>query len=217
MNLSNITVNAQSSIKITGSKVLYFDPFEISDEMHDADIIFVTHEHFDHFDVASISKIKGDASYVVAPESMKKKVLAEAGIDESRCIFYQPGNEYELLGLKIKTVPAYNKMKPFHMKSSKWQGYIVDMDELSYYVAGDTDANDDVKQVKCDVALIPIGGHYTMDKKQAAELILGMKPSAVIPTHYGKIVGKIDDGDEFKKMIENSNSEILVELKLDFF
>lgn len=111
-------------------------------------------------------------------------------------------------------IPAYNNLKPFHTKGSKWVGYIVKMDGVTYYIAGDTDANEDVKKVKCDIALIPIGGHYTMDKKQAADLICCMKPKAAIPTHYGEVVGSPTDGGDFKDYIDIVDKEIQVELKL---
>ncbi len=214
MDLSNISVNKQSSIRIAGSRILYFDAFEISDEHHDADYIFVTHEHYDHFDPASISKVMRDESIIIAPESMKKKLLKEAAAKEEKCIFCRPGEEFELNGICVKTVPAYNNLKPFHTKGSKWVGYIVKMDDIMYYIAGDTDANEDVKKVKCDVALIPIGGHYTMDKKQAAELVCCISPKAVIPTHYGALVGKPEDGVDFYNLINSADEKIQVELKL---
>ena len=214
MDLSNITINKQSSIRIAGSKILYFDAFQIEDEKHDADYIFVTHEHFDHFDPASIAKVMKPDSIIIAPESMKKKLLKELAVNESQCVFCLPKTTRELTPILVETVPAYNNIKPFHTKSSKWLGYIVKMDGISYYVAGDTDPNEDVKKVKCDVALIPIGGHYTMDKKHAADLICEMKPKAVIPTHYGEIVGSPTDGSDFKDYIDIADKEIQVELKL---
>lgn len=214
MDLSNITINKQSSIRIAGGKVLYFDAFQVCDENHDADYVFVTHEHFDHFDPASIAGVMNETSVFIAPESMKKKFLKELSVDESRCIFCQPGDKLELEGICIKTVPAYNKLKPFHMKSSKWLGYQVKMDDVVYYVMGDTDANEDVKAVSCDVALVPVGGHYTMDKKQAAELICGMKPVAAIPTHYGEVVGDPMDGQIFSELVNASDKDIQVELRL---
>lgn len=214
MNLSNITVNKQSSIRIAGSKIIYFDAFQIEEEKHDADYIFVTHEHYDHFDPDSIVKIMKEDSVIIAPESMKKKLLKELDVDETSCRFCQPGTLFEINQIVVETIPAYNNLKPFHTKGSKWLGYIVKMDAVTYYIAGDTDANEDIKKVKCDVALVPIGGHYTMDKKQAADLICRMKPKAVIPTHYGEVVGSPADGTEFKNYIDSIDKEIQVELKL---
>lgn len=214
MNVDNITVNTQSSIRIEGSKVLYFDPYQVQNDAHDADFIFITHEHYDHFEPESIAKLKKDDTRLVAPASMKKKALSEAGIASENCLFYQPGETHEEQGLLIETVPAYNKLKPFHTKGKKWQGYIVTLDGTRYYVSGDTDVNEDILKVQCDVALLPIGGFYTMDWKQAAEYVVQIKPKAVIPTHYGSIVGKVTDGPAFKKELEMLDSDIQVELKL---
>lgn len=214
MNLNNITVNTQSSIRIEGSETVYFDPFEVESESHDADVIFVTHEHHDHFDPDSITKVKKESTILFAPKSMKDKVISESGIAPEKCVFMEPGEKYEQGEILIEAVPAYNKMKPFHTKGKKWIGYIVKMDNTCYYVAGDTDVNEDIKQVQCDVALIPIGGHFTMDKKQAADYIAALKPKAVIPTHYGSIIGNKSDGQDFMKALELMANEIQVELKL---
>ena len=214
MNLSNITINTQSSIRIAGSKILYFDPFQVTDAAHDADCIFITHEHYDHFDPDSIARIKKADTVLIAPESMKKKTLSQSGLTPEQCVFYMPGEVHKEGDLSIETIPAYNKCKPFHPKMKKWQGYVVTMDGIRYYVAGDTDVNEEIKKVQCDAALIPIGGHFTMDKKQAAEYIAQLKPKAVIPAHYGSIVGKRTDGQEFRDMLERLDREIQVELKL---
>lgn len=214
MDLSNITVNKQSSIRIAGSKVLYFDAFQIEEENHDGDYIFVTHEHFDHFDPASICKVMKDDSVIIAPESMRDKLLADLSVDANKCMFLLPNTTQELPQISVEAIPAYNKLKPFHTKGSKWLGYIVKMDDITYYVAGDTDANDDNKNVKCDVALIPVGGHFTMDKKHAADFVCSIKPQATIPTHYGEVVGSPTDGVDFKKLVNAADSNIQVEIKL---
>lgn len=214
MNLEHITVNTQSSIRIAGSKILYFDPFKVETATHDADIIFITHEHYDHFEPESVAKIKKENTFLVAPESMKKKVLSQSNVKSDKCVFYSPGETHELEGIVVETVPMYNKLKPFHPKGKKWQGYLVKMDEYRYYVAGDTDVNEDIRKVKCDVAMIPIGGYYTMDKKQAAEYIASLQPKAVIPTHYGSIVGKQTDGGDFENALAAMDKDIQVELRL---
>lgn len=214
MNLTNITVNTQSSIRIEGAKILYFDPYQIPTAASDADFIFITHEHYDHFEPESIAKLKKADTRLVAPESMRKKALSESGIASGNCIFYQPGESHEEQGLLIETIPAYNKLKPFHTKGKKWQGYVVTMDGLRYYVSGDTDVNEDIRRVQCDVAMLPIGGFYTMDWKQAAEYAAQIKPKAVIPTHYGSIVGEKTDGEDFKKALQKMDGSIEVALKL---
>lgn len=214
MDLSHITVNTQNSIRIAGTLVLYFDPFEIMEESHDADVILVTHQHFDHFQPESIAKIKKEATMLIAPESMREKAIAESGISKDNCVFLRPGQEVSLGTLTIEAVPAYNVGKTFHTKDKEWVGYVVRMDGVSYYVAGDTDANPDNETVSCDVALIPVGGHYTMEKEQAADFAVKLSPKAVIPTHYGSLIGNPPDGAEFKRLVEGMNHQIQVEIKL---
>lgn len=215
LDLNHITVNTQSSIRIEGSQVLYFDPFQIGTASQDADMIFITHDHYDHFDPPSIAKIKKESTILIAPESMKKKTLSGSGISQEKCLFYQPGERYEQGNLVIETIPSYNKRKPFHPKGKRLQGYVVRMDGIRYYVSGDTDVNEDIEKVQCDVAMIPIGGFYTMDKKQAAGYIAKLKPKAVIPTHYGSIVGDRTDGRDFQRELAGMDSGIQVELKLE--
>lgn len=214
MNLENISVNAQSSIRIRGSKTLYFDAFRFTSKSKDADFIFITHEHFDHYDIESINSIKKDSSIVVAPESMKDKLFKDGVAREDQDIFLVPGKSVTVDGIKIDAVPAYNVLKPFHPKHNQWLGYVVTMDDVTYYVAGDTDAIKENASIKCDVAIVPVGGGYTMDKKQAAEYVAKINPKATIPTHYGDVVGHPEDGLNYKQMIEQLNPEIQVELKL---
>lgn len=212
--LDNITINLHTSIKISGSKVIYFDPYEVKKKAKDADIIFVTHEHFDHFDPPSIKKIAKKGSILVAPASMKEKALAESGISVDKCVFLTPWEKNEIEGLVVEAIPAYNNGKPFHPEENNWIGYVVEMDETKYFICGDTDVNKDNVTVKCDIALIPIGGKFTMDSKQGAELASRIKPAAAIPTHYGSVVGTLQDGVDFAKSLKALDPEIQVELKI---
>ena len=209
MNTANISVNTQSSIRISGSAVLYFDPFQIRGETHDADIILITHDHYDHFDPDSIRKIRKEGTVIVAPAGMKQELQKAAG--DCALVLMAPGNEQNIGSIKIQAVPAYNRLKPFHPKRNGWIGYNVLMDGVRYYVAGDTDAVRELSSVECDVAMVPIGGTYTMTAKEAAKLINEIRPQVAIPTHYGSIVGKPEDGDVFRKYVD---PEITVETRL---
>ena len=102
----------------------------------------------------------------------------------------------------LKTIPAYNTNKNFHPKDNKWVGYIINLDNTTYYIAGDTDKTPENKQVKCDVAFVPIGGTYTMNTFEAAELVNEIKPKVVVPIHYGLIVGTKEDAINFKNLID---------------
>ena len=114
-------------------------------------------------------------------------------------------------GIEFETVPAYNIGKPFHPKSAGWVGYIFKDGGTRIYVAGDTDATEEAANVKCDVALVPVGGTYTMNAKQAAELVNTIKPKVAIPVHYGGIVGSAKDGEKFASMLENVQCEIKIQ------
>ena len=211
MNLSNVSINTQSSIRIEGNKIIYFDPWKITEARNDADVIFVTHEHHDHYDPESIANISKNTTIVVAPTSMEEIILKDLKMESC---FLNPNEAKQIAGLDVKAIPAYNNLKPFHTKSKNWLGYVVDLDGTKYYVAGDTDDNADIRKVDCDVALVPIGGKFTMDYKEAAKYILCLKPKAAVPTHFGDIIGSPTDGREFKKIVEAGDKDIQVELIL---
>ena len=195
--VENICLYTHTSIRINGgSSVVYIDPFQMKEKPKDADYILVTHDHYDHFSPDDIAKVSKKDSVLVIPRNMKDKVdLKELGV--GRIVTVDPGKAYDIDGLKIETVPAYNKLKPFHPKSAGWVGYIVIMDEKRIYIAGDTDVTKEAKQVRCDIAMIPVGGTYTMDAVKAADLVNTIRPKVAIPTHYGTVVGKPGDADVF--------------------
>ena len=197
--LNQITVNAQSSIRIGGETVMYFDPFRIEHAANDADIILITHPHFDHFSPADIAKVRKPETVFVAPQTMEKELTA-AGITDA--VLLKAGESKTVCGIPVEAVPAYNKTKHFHPKQNGWLGYIVTVGGKRIYAAGDTDATDEAAAVRCEIALIPIGGTYTTDAAEAAELVSRMQPQTVIPIHYGTIVGNVSDGDAFAKRVK---------------
>ena len=209
MNTENITVNTQSSIRIGGTRVLYFDPFQIQEERHDADIVLITHAHYDHFDPESIKHVITEKTVIIAPFGMRKEVSEISG--GRKVHLMTPGETVNVGDAQIEAVPAYNRLKPFHPRRNNWLGYIVTLDGVRYYVAGDTDAVKELSDVSCDVALIPVGGKFTIDAKDAAKLIHKIRPEVAIPTHYGSIVGKKEDADIFRKGVDK---DIIVETRL---
>lgn len=209
----NITVFTQNSIRITArDRQIYIDPFQMREEPQDADYILITHDHYDHFSPEDIKKVAGSNTILIVPEKMQRKANEAADLVR-RIITVKPGAYHEIDGLEIETVPAYNILKPFHPKNAEWVGYILRVDGKRIYIAGDTDATKEAKAVKCDIALIPIGGTYTMDAKKAAELVNTLRPSVAIPVHYGNIVGKPGDGEVFADNVKDS---IKVEFKIAF-
>ena len=202
--LEKIEVLCHSSIKINKGLVIYFDPFKIDKEYHDADIIFITHSHYDHYSEEDINKVKKEDTQIVAPLDLLDNLLT-LGFTKDSITLVKPNENYTVKGLSFMTIPAYNTNKNFHPKANNWVGYLVTIDNITYYIAGDTDITTENKQVKCDVAFVPVGGTYTMDNKEAAKLINEIKPKVAIPIHYGKIIGNISDGQNFAKLI---NKEI---------
>jgi len=135
----------------------------------------------------------------------------KTGFNALNVITIEPEKEYQIGSISIKTIPAYNIDKQFHPKENGWVGYIINIDGVSYYIAGDTDANKDNMKVKCDVALIPVGGTYTMDFKEASKLVNQIQPKIAIPTHYGEIVGTKQDAEDFKKLLrKNIKCKIMI-------
>lgn len=196
--LEKVTLFCHSSIKLVGNKIIYIDPYNINEEMHDADFILCTHTHYDHYSPEDIEKVKKKNTVIIAPADIP-------GI-----IKVVPNVKYEIEGLKFKTTYAYNQNKNFHPKENNWVGYIIELDDKKYYIAGDTDNIPEIREIECDVALIPIGGTYTMNKQEAAELCQTLKAKVIIPTHYGLIVGEKEDGEEFAKLVKNKKIEILI-------
>ena len=198
--LENIEVLCHSSIKFYKEKVIYIDPFKIDKNYNDADIIFITHDHYDHYSEDDIDKIKKDDTVIVAPEELLTKLLRK-GFRQDYIIIVEHNEKYIVERIKFETVPAYNTNKQFHPKENGWVGYIIEIKGIRYYIAGDTDITEENKQVKCDVAFVPVGGTYTMDFKEAAYLINEIKPQVAVPIHYGSIVGTNQDATDFSKLL----------------
>ncbi len=200
--LEGIKVLCHSSIKFEKEQVIYFDPYKINEKYNDADIIFITHSHYDHFSEEDILKVKKEETKIVVPEDLYNKSF-KLKFDESNILIVKPNEEYEVNNIKFKTIPAYNVNKNFHPKTNNWVGYIITLDNVSYYIAGDTDITEENRKVKCDVAFVPIGGTYTMTAKEAANLVNEIKPKIAVPIHYGLIVGSKEDEEIFKNNVNN--------------
>ncbi len=204
-----ITVNCQSSIKITGDKTIYVDPLKI-EENHDADYIFITHTHWDHFSKEDILKIKKEDTLIIGPKDIEEE-SKKIGFAEEKILTLLPKETKNVNGISFNTVPAYNIGKNFHPKSNNWLGYVLTINNTTYYIMGDTDALEENEKIECDVLLIPIGGTYTMDAKEATEFTNKINPKVVIPIHYGLVVGTKQDLEIFKSQL---NKNINVEEKI---
>ncbi|MBS7658732.1 MAG: MBL fold metallo-hydrolase [Candidatus Bathyarchaeia archaeon] len=194
--------------KIKNDKIIYIDPFNIK-EGEKADIIFVTHEHYDHCSPKDIKKISTSETMVVAPESCKTQL---SGMKKTKLV--KPGDKIIVEGVEVEVVPAYNinKFKApgevFHPKEEGKVGYIITLNGVKIYHAGDTDLIQEMKNIQVDVALLPVSGTYVMTAEEAAEATKIIKTEVAIPMHYGSIVGDEKDAEKFKK-IASCKVEIL--------
>ncbi|MBO5178945.1 MAG: MBL fold metallo-hydrolase [Clostridia bacterium] len=202
--VENIEFVKHNSIKIKGSKIIYIDPYKIEEAFNDADYVFCTHSHYDHFSPEDITKIMKNNTTIITVKDAK--IDAEKLVNNVMIV--EPNREYTIGDISFKTTYAYNENKQFHPKENGWVGFIINLDGMEYFVAGDTDNVPEIRNVKCDVALLPVGGTYTMNVEEAAGLANVIDAKAVVPTHYGVIVGGKEDGSKFEKLVSNKRVEI---------
>ncbi len=202
--VDNVTISwlGHASFKIKGNSVIFVDPYVLNDDSEKADIILVTHEHYDHCDVGNIEKLKKDDTVIVSPPACKGKV-------KGNLTTVMPGDSVSIKGVEIKAVDSYNISKPFHSKNSG-VGYVFKVNNLRIYHAGDTDFIPEMKDIEADVALLPIGGTYTMNIKEAAEAAMAIKPRIVIPMHYNYLKETTANPEEFKSLIKDPDIEVRI-------
>ena len=209
--INNIEVLCHSSIRMDKGKIIYVDPFHIEENYQDADIILITHSHYDHFSEKDIEKVRKADTIIYVTEDYVENAR-QLGFSENKIIGVKPNQTYYEGNMEINTVPAYNVNKQFHPKENNWVGYILKIDGITYYIAGDTDITEENKKIKCDVAFVPVGGTYTMTAKEAAELVNIIKPKVAIPIHYGDIVGTKEDAITFVNSLEDGiDGKILIQ------
>lgn len=200
MNEKPINVFAQNAIFLKGSYNVYIDPFRIPEDFHNADFIFITHPHWDHFSLIDILKVRKEETNFIVPKEIFEELL-DIGISEEHIKVVKPAEEYHFEHLSFKTIPAYNRTKDYHKKENNWVGYLITMDQVVYYIAGDTDSTKENQKIKADVIFLPVGGTYTMDYREAARLANTIKPHLAIPTHYLSVVGSLEDAKNFRKCL----------------
>ena len=205
LNLSeNVSLNwlGHASFLINyEDKKIYIDPFQLK-TFDKADIIFITHHHYDHYSISDLKKIIKDDTLLVVPEDCTDKIKENnISIAQENIIMVNVGFSGEIKGIGVKAVPSYNIDKKFHEKSSEWVGYILNFNGMKIYHAGDTDVIPEMKDINCDVALLPVGGTYTMDAKEAAKACDLINPKKfAVPMHYNSIVGTREAAEEFEKL-----------------
>ena len=196
-----ITWLGHDGFRIAGKKTVYFDPYSIS-AGHKADLILISHDHFDHCSPEDVAKIQDSTTVIVTEKDSAKKLSGDVRV-------MKPGESLNVDDIKIRAVPSYNTDKDFHPKANNWLGFVVEIEGTTVYHAGDADFIPEMKDIDVDIALLPVSGTYVMTSDQAVKAALAINPKLAIPMHYGAIVGDEQDAFNFKKALEGK-VEVLV-------
>ena len=191
--LENITWLGHDGFKIAASKIVYLDPFELAGDPERADVICISHDHYDHCSPDDVAKIQREDTVIVAAENCRGKV-------EGDVRFVQAGDRVALGDLTIEVIPAYNVNKHFHPREAGGVGYVLTVDDTTIYHAGDTDPIPEMEGLEVDIALLPVSGKYVATADEAVEAANKIRPKVVIPMHYGAIVGSRADAERFKEL-----------------
>jgi L-ascorbate metabolism protein UlaG (beta-lactamase superfamily) len=213
MKLLNLdfTRIAHDTFRIAGSKIIYTDPFKIP-KRDEADIVLLSHEHFDHLSIDDLGKVISLGTTIIA-SPICADGLKSVKVTDKR--FVDPNGKTTVGKVEIEAVPAYNinkfrePGKAFHPKGEKRVGFVIKMDGTTVYHAGDTDFIPEMKSIHCDIALLPVSGTYVMTPEEAAEAAAAINPKIAVPMHYGAIVGSDGDAQKFKSLVKNCQVEII--------
>ena len=189
--------------RIDTEKIIYFDPYQI-EAGPQADLILISHEHFDHCSPEDVAKIQGPETVIVTEKDSADKLSGDVRI-------IKPGETLNLDGVKIQAVPSYNTDKDFHPRKNGWLGFLVEVSGIRIYHAGDTDYIPEMKDLKVDIALLPVSGTYVMTAEQAVKAALAIAPGLAIPMHYGTIVGGNQDALDFKNALDGRVDVLILE------
>jgi L-ascorbate metabolism protein UlaG (beta-lactamase superfamily) len=195
--VKNITWLGHDGFLIKGDgKAIVIDPFQVK-QCEPADIILISHEHYDHCSPEDVKKIRKDSTVIVTEAQSAAKLSGDVRV-------VQPGDKLMVSGIPIEAVPSYNTNKSFHPKENGWLGFIVTVDGVRVYHAGDTDRIPEMESFQVDIALLPVSGTYVMTAEEAVEAARMFKPKVVIPMHYGAIVGSADDAKRFSEALQGT-------------
>lgn len=197
----DITWLGHDGFKIKGDRLVYIDPYQV-EKNEPGDIVLLTHDHFDHCVPKDVDKVSGPQTTIVAPAECAAK------FPHRQITTIKPGDTITVKGVQIEAVPAYNINKfrspgqPFHPRDDNKVGYVITLNGVRVYHAGDSDATPELRNVRCDIALIPVSGTYVMTAEEAAEAVNAMKPQVAVPMHFGALVGNASDAERFQRQCQ---------------
>lgn len=197
----------QATVRIHhNGKVIYIDPYQLK-ATDKADLILITHDHNDHLSLPDIAKIAGPETRLVVAAACREK-LEQAGYKNIQTV--SPGSEITVMDLMISAVPAYNITKPMHPKNKGYVGYVIDFGGIRVYHTGDTERVPEMKEIRCDIILVPLGQKYTMNSvEDAVEAVTDTGASVAIPIHYGLYEGSVEDAQKFTELLKSKNVTVL--------
>jgi len=205
-----------ASFKIEKGQKIFIDPFQLRVPEKDADLILITHDHFDHCSVDDIRKLVNQQAVIISAKMCRAKI-DNFKSQVAKIIYFIPGDKVKVNNASIEAVPAYNVNKfrapgvVFHPKEMGYVGYVIEIDKIRIYHAGDTDLIPEMNNLgKIDIAMLPIGGTYTMNVEEALEAVKAIKPKYTIPMHYGSIVGSEKDAERFEQLASAYTKVILM-------
>jgi len=192
----------------TKEGIIYIDPYMVSGVKEKADLILITHAHFDHCSKKDIDKvIKSTTKIIAAPQCLSKKDYGNLEIAE-------PGFKSSFKNATVEAVPAYNIKSDrlsFHPRSNRWVGYVISFDGAKIYHAGDTDFINEMKALKdLDLALLPMGGTYTMDVNEAIGAANSIDSKHVAPMHYKNLLGRSGSELAEKRFMSGAQNALIL-------
>jgi L-ascorbate metabolism protein UlaG (beta-lactamase superfamily) len=190
--LDKIKWLGHASIRIEAQQIIYIDPWKIKGGPK-ADLILISHSHHDHLSPADVRKIQKEDTVIIAAGDAAAQLSGDVRT-------LKPGDKVTVQGVTIEAVPAYNIGKPYHPKANQWIGFILTVEGKTIYYAGDTDFIPEMKEIKADIWILPVGGTYTMTAKEAAEAVNMIRPEVAIPIHCGDLAGTFEDAATFKQL-----------------